>query len=358
MLVMVMFVAGEEWGWERSVCVDTFKNRKKIESDITQKRLMGILMASKKVVVTGGAGFIGSILAEELVNAHHEVIVFDNLTIGRLENIAELQSNEHFNFVKGSITDLNLLKKVFEDVECVFHQAAIPSVQQSVENPRATNRSNVTGTLNVLLTARDCGVTKVIFGSSASVYGDTPTLPKSEHMKPNPKSPYAVSKLAGEYYCRVFSEVYGLQTASLRYFNVYGPKQDSHSDYAAVIPRFITRALKNQPLIIFGDGTQTRDFTFVNDVAQANIRAMETNAEGVFNISYGERISLNELATTIMELLDVRLDVVYDEPRPGDIKDSLADISLAREKLNYEPAYSLAKGLEETVRWFQKFQKS
>jgi UDP-glucose 4-epimerase len=307
-----------------------------------------------KILVTGGAGFIGSNLAKELVNANHEVIVIDNLSIGRLENIAELQTNEHFNFVKGSITDLSLLKQVFEDVEFVFHQAAIPSAQRSVENPQATNEANITGTLNVLLAARDCGVTKVIYGSSSSVYGDTPTLPKSEHMKPNPKSPYAVSKLAGEYYCRVFSAIWGLQTACLRYFNVYGPKQNPHSDYAAVIPRFIIRVLKNQPPIIFGDGTQTRDFTFVNDVVQANIRAMETNAEGVFNIARGERISINELATTIMRLVGVRLDVVYDEPRPVDINDSLADISLAKEKFNYEPAYRIAKGLEETVRWFQK----
>jgi UDP-glucose 4-epimerase len=312
------------------------------------------MMTSKKVVVTGGAGFIGSNLAEELVKKHHDVIVFDNLSIGRLENIAELQSNEHFNFVKGSITDLSLLKQVFEDVECVFHQAAIPSVQGSIENPQATNETNITGTLNVLLAARDCGVNRVIYASSSSVYGGTPTLPKREHMKPNPESPYAVSKLAGEYYCRVFSAIYGLQTACLRYFNVYGPKQDPHSDYAAVIPQFITRALKNQPPIIFGDGTQTRDFTLVNDVAQANIRAMETNAEGVFNIACGERISLNELATTIMGLVGVRLDVVYDEPRPGDIKDSLADISLAKEKLNYEPAFNLAKGLAVTIQWFQK----
>jgi len=307
-----------------------------------------------KTVVTGGAGFIGSNLVGVLLEEGHEVIVIDNLSTGKRENIANLQDNAHFEFVKGSITDLSLLKQVFEDVDCVFHQAAIPSVQRSVENPQATNEANVNGTLNVLIAARDCGVRKVIYASSSSVYGDTPRLPKREDMEPNPKSPYAVSKLAGEFYCGVFSEVYGLKTACLRYFNVYGPKQDPSSEYAAVIPRFITRVLNNQPPIIYGDGTQTRDFTFVKDVAHANILAMEQNAEGVLNIACGEQISVNELATAIMKLVGVRLDVVYDTPRPGDIKDSLADISLAKEKLKYVPEFTLTKGLEETIRWFQK----
>ena len=311
-------------------------------------------MSSKNVVITGGAGFIGSNLVGVLLEEGHEVIVIDNLSTGKSENTANLQDNEHFEFVKGSITDLSLLKQVFEDAESVFHQAAIPSVQRSVENPQATNEANVNGTLNVLIAARDCGVEKVIYASSSSVYGDTPTLPKQEDMKPNPKSPYAVSKLAGEFYCNVFSEVYGLKTACLRYFNVYGQKQDPSSEYAAVIPRFITRVLNNQPPIIYGDGTQTRDFTFVKDVAHANILAMEQNAEGVFNIACGEQISVNELATILMELVGVRLDVIYDNPRPGDIKDSLADISLAKGKLKYEPEFTLTNGLEETIRWFQK----
>ncbi|MDI6885412.1 MAG: SDR family oxidoreductase [archaeon] len=311
-------------------------------------------MVTKRVVVTGGAGFIGSNLAEELVKTGSDVIVIDNLSTGRIENIANLRTNEYFTFIEGSIADLTVLKSVFEDAECVFHQAAIPSVQKSVENPVAINEANVTGTLNVLLAARDCGVKEVIYASSSSVYGDTPTLPKREDMEPNPQSPYAASKLAGEFYCKVFSEVYGLKTACLRYFNVYGPKQDPYSEYAAVIPRFITRVLSNQPPIIFGDGTQTRDFTFVTDVARANILAMERNVEGVFNIACGERISIKELATKVMELVGVRLDVVYDEPRPGDIKDSLADISLARERLGYEPEFDLTKGLEATIRWFQK----
>jgi len=199
-------------------------------------------------------------------------------------------------------------------------------------------------------------VKKVVYASSSSVYGDTPTLPKTEKMIPNPKSPYAVSKLTGEYYCRVFSEVYDLKTVCLRYFNVYGPKQDPSSDYAAVIPRFITRALEQQPPIIYGDGTQTRDFTYVNDVAHANIQSMKQEVEGIFNIACGERISVNELATIVMELVGVNLAVIYDAPRSGDIKDSLAEISRARKELKYNPEHSLTDGLEETIRWFQTAQ--
>lgn len=310
-------------------------------------------MANKKVVITGGAGFIGSNLAEELVKKHY-VLVLDDLSTGKAKNFQNLNSKENFEFVRGNITDLDSLKRLFHEVDYVFHQAAIPSVQRSVENPAATNETNVTGTLNVLIAARDCGVKKVVNASSSSVYGGAPELPKTEDIKPNPLSPYGVSKLTGEYYCRVFSEIYGVKTVNLRYFNIYGPKQDPKSEYAAVIPRFITRILNNQPPIIYGDGTQTRDFTFVKDVVKANILAMEHDIEGTFNIARGEQVSINELATTIMGLVGVRADAVNDRPRPGDIKDSLADISLAKEKLKYEPEFSLTKGLEETIQWFQK----
>jgi UDP-glucose 4-epimerase len=306
-----------------------------------------------KTVVTGGAGFIGSNLVELLLDEGHAVVILDDLSTGKRENIRDLQSRSDCRFIQGSVTDPRLLNEVFRDAECVFHQAAIPSVQRSVENPRATHEVNVNGTLNVLLAARDCGVEKVIYASSSSVYGDTPTLPKREEMVPTPKSPYAVSKLTGEYYCQVFAEVYGLKTVSLRYFNVYGPRQDPYSDYAAVIPRFITRSLAHRPPVIYGDGTQTRDFTFVKDVARVNLLAAERNAEGVFNIACGERISINELAARIMEVIGVKLEVVYEEPRPGDIKDSLADIARAREALAFNPQYSLTEGLEETIRWFQ-----
>ncbi|MGC9445112.1 MAG: SDR family oxidoreductase [Candidatus Methanospirareceae archaeon] len=310
-----------------------------------------------KTVVTGGAGFIGANLAAALLLDGHEVHIIDNLSTGKRGNIIELVSQTDCTFIKGSVTDLDLLRTVFSDIDCVFHQAAIPSVQRSVEDPRATNEANVSGTLAVLIAARECGVKKVVYASSSSVYGDTPTLPKTEEMIPNPKSPYAVSKLTGEYYCRVFSEVYGLKTICLRYFNVYGPKQDPSSDYAAVIPRFITRALEQKSPIIYGDGTQTRDFTYVEDVAHANIQSMKQEVEGIFNIACGEQISINELARIVMDLVGVNLPVIYDEPRSGDIKDSLADISRARKELVYNPGYSLTAGLEETIRWFQTAQR-
>lgn len=304
-----------------------------------------------KVVVTGGAGFIGSNLAEELLK-QHEVTVIDNLSTGRKENLDQII--DKINFIEGSITDLDLLQEAFSGSDTVFHQAAIPSVQRSVDNPIASNEANVEGTLKVLVAARDCGVRKVVYASSSSAYGDTPILPKKEDMKPNPKSPYAISKLTGEYYCRVFSEVYGLKTACLRYFNVYGPRQNPDSQYAAVIPRFITRVLSHEPPVIYGDGEQTRDFTFVKDVVKANILAMQSPAEGVFNIACGERVSLNLLAGKIMEITGIRLDPIYDKPRQGDIRDSLADISSAREKLGYKPGFELNLGLEETIKWFRK----
>lgn len=307
-------------------------------------------MTSKSVVVTGGAGFIGSNLVEELAK-EHQVKVIDNLSTGHIENLDQIRGVE---FVRGSITDLDLLKEVFSDVDYVYHQAALPSVPRSIEDPISSNRVNIDGTLNVLVAARDCGAKKVVYASSSSVYGDTPTLPKREDMTPNPKSPYAVTKLAGEYYCRIFSEIYGLKTASLRYFNVFGPRQDPKSQYAAVIPLFITRILNGKPPTIFGDGTQTRDFTFVKDVVQANIRTMESGAVGVFNVACGRQIVLNDLADEIMKITGIETEKVYEPPRTGDIKDSLADISRAREMLGYEPRFDLDSGLVETIRWFQK----
>jgi len=305
-----------------------------------------------KYVVTGGAGFIGSHIAEFLSHKH-EVVILDNLSTGKRENIGFLLDMENVAFVEGSITDATLLHDVFQNAEGIFHQAAIPSVPRSIENPAATNEANVTGTLHVLIAAKDCGVKKVVYASSSSVYGDTPTLPKVESMPPNPKSPYAVSKLAGEYYCRVFSEVYGLETVSLRYFNVFGPRQDPMSQYAAVIPRFITRILDGKPPVIFGDGKQTRDFTYVKDVVQANVKAMQSNASGVFNVAYNQRINLLELADLIMEYTGIRVRPVHEAARPGDIKDSLADISAARKAFGYSPDYTVKTGLQETIEWFR-----
>lgn len=310
-------------------------------------------MKGLHAVVTGGAGFIGSNLVRALAK-ENEVIVIDDLSTGNLEHIQDLISDQSITFVKGSITDLNLLKRTFINVDYVFHEAAIPSVPRSVKDPIRSNFANINGTLNVLVAAKDNSVEKVVYASSSSIYGDTPTLPKTEDMKPCPLSPYAVSKLTGEYYCQVFSEVYDFPSVCLRYFNVYGPRQDSSSEYAAVVPKFITNVASDKPPVIYGDGKQTRDFTFVDDVVQANFLAAENTARGTFNIAGGKGITINELAHSIMRIMGKELDVVHENPRPGDIMHSLADISKAKKELGYEPSFTLLKGLEETVKWFQK----
>lgn len=313
-------------------------------------------MKDKKIVITGGAGFIGSNLARFLTQAKNDVIVIDDLSTGRLENIKDIIDEKNFRFVKGSITDLDILRDSFSHVDYVFHQAALPSVPRSIKDPLTTNEVNIKGTLNVLVAAKDAGVRKVVYASSSSVYGDTPTLPKKETMTPNPLSPYAVSKIAGEYYCQIFADVFRLPTVSLRYFNVYGPWQDPSSEYAAVIPKFIGNVLKDKPPVVYGDGTQTRDFTFINDVVQANVRAMEATATGVFNAAGGKRITINDLAKTIMQLCQKEMDIVYEAARPGDIKHSLADSSKAKASFGYAPQYDITKGLKETLPWYQKQQ--
>ena len=307
-----------------------------------------------KYIVTGGAGFIGSYIVEELARQQHELVIFDNLFSGKMDNIKPFLKKKNVTFVKGSITDLSVLKKIFEGADGIFHEGAIASVPRSIANPFATNEVNVNGTLNILIAARDCGVRKVVFASSSSVYGNTPALPKHEDMTPNPLSPYAVSKLTGEYYLKVFSEVYGLKTLSLRYFNVFGPRQDPKSEYAAVIPRFITKILRHESPTIYGDGGQTRDFTYVKDVVQANIRAMESDAQGVFNVAYCKRIDLNELASMIMEITGITVPLVYEPSRTGDVRDSLADIRRAQKAFGYSPEYTVKKGLEETIAEYQK----
>ena len=304
----------------------------------------------EKVIVTGGAGFIGSHLAEELARRGYQVTILDDLSTGEMENIKELLKKGSVQFIQDSITNFSLLKELFQGAIYVFHQAALPSVPRSVKDPLAASEVNITGTLNVLLAARDNKVRKVVYASSSSVYGDTPTLPKKEDMVPHPQSPYAVSKLAGEHYCRVFQEVYGLATACLRYFNVYGPRQNPDSQYAAVIPRFIRWASEGSPLIIFGDGEQTRDFTFIADAVEANILAAESNASGVFNIGRGKSITINELAKLVTKLTGNNVEPVHQEPREGDIRHSLADISQAK-IFGYEPRYNLEEGLEETRRF-------
>jgi len=307
-----------------------------------------------KAIVTGGAGFIGSYIAEELIKRGYRVVIIDNLSTGRLSNLELILGNKDADFIQGSITNLQLLRKVFSRADYVFHQAALPSVPRSIKNPRASHITNATGTLNVLMAARDNGVKKVVFASSSSVYGDTPTLPKVEDMVPNPQSPYAVTKLAAEYYCRVFERVYGLKTICLRYFNVYGPRQDPGSTYAAVIPLFISSVIMGKPPVIFGNGEQTRDFTYVKDVVEANILGAESNASGVFNIGSGVRVTINHLAELVIELAGGKmLKIAYRDARPGDVLHSLASITRAA-AFGYRPKYKLKQGLQEVVNQFHK----
>jgi UDP-glucose 4-epimerase len=306
-----------------------------------------------KYIVTGGAGFIGSHIVEAIAGSH-EVVVIDNFSSGKRKNLSMVADS--IIGIQGSITDLPLLKDAFKGADGIFHLGAIASVARSVDDPFATHETNLTGTLNVLLAARDCGVRKVVFASSSAIYGDEPTLPKREDMPPVPLSPYAVSKLAGEYYCKVFSELFGMKTVSLRYFNVFGPRQDPHSEYAAVIPKFITRLLDNQPPIIFGDGMQSRDFVYVKDVVQANILAMQSSATGTFNIGSGKSIDLNTLARTVAEIIKAKLPPIYKKPRSGDIRDSVSDITAAKKGFGYQTCYSLDEGLAETIQWF-RYQK-
>jgi len=306
-----------------------------------------------RFVVTGGAGFIGSHIADALVHRGDEVVILDNLFSGKMENIRHLQDNKSVTFIKGSITDDGCLEQACRNADGIFHEAAITSVPRSVKDPVASNEANVSGTLKLLVAAQKYGVKKILYASSSSVYGDTPILPKREDMIPNPKSPYAVTKLTGENYLKVFQELYGIETVSLRYFNVFGPRQDPKSEYSAVIPKFITRVMQRESPIIYGDGTQTRDFTFVKDVVQANLRAMDSTAQGVFNVAYENRISLTELAQMIMKTLGNDLPLKFEPPRSGDIHDSLAAISAAKKAFDYTPEYTVKTGLEETIRWYQ-----
>lgn len=260
---------------------------------------------------------------------------------------------ENTGLVEGSITDLHFLQKTFQGIDYVFHLAAIPSVPQSIADPVTSNEVNATGTLNVLIAARDKGVKKVVYASSCSVYGDTAILPEKEHMLPQPMSPYAASKLAGEYYCHIFTIVYGLPTVCLRYFNVYGLRQHPDSEYAAVVPIFIENVLEGKLPVIFGDGQQTSDFVFVKDVVEANILAAEIDATGILNIGTGKSITINELAMPVVNLLGKDLTPMHEEPRPGHIRHSLAGISKAG-VFGYEPKYIFEEGLKETIEWLGK----
>ncbi len=302
-----------------------------------------------RVLVTGGAGFIGSHLVERLLDDGHEVRVLDSFVTGGRENLEHLPDAE---LVEGDVQSFERVHNASRGYEVVLHQAALPSVPRSIGDPLMSNVVNVTGTLNVLLAARDNGVRRVVYASSSSVYGaETELLPKVESMRPRPISPYAVSKLAGEGYCHAFSRVYGLESVALRYFNVFGPRQNPGSQYAAVLPRFITAALERRRPVVFGDGEQSRDFTYVDNVVQGNLLAMSAPGigEGVFNIACGERISLNQVLTTLGEILGLELIADYAASRPGDVKHSLADIGRARTHLAYEPSVSFEEGLRLTT---------
>jgi UDP-glucose 4-epimerase len=308
-------------------------------------------------VVTGGAGFIGSHISRGLLQRGEVVRVVDDLSSGRLANIADLQKDfsDAFEFIEADIRNLEVIKKLLEGARLVYHQAAIPSVQRSVEDPVRSNDANIDGTLNVFLAARDTGVDKVVFASSSSVYGDSEVLPKEESMQVNPISPYAVAKYANELYGKVFSNIYDLPCVGLRYFNVFGPYQDPSSDYAAVIPKFITRMLQGEPPIIFGDGEQSRDFTFVENVVAANLAAASSSARAVsVNIACGERYSLNQLVAKLNEILETNLEPVYQDPRQGDVKHSLAAIEEAETLIEFRPETGLIEGLRRTVDWYRE----
>lgn len=300
-------------------------------------------------LVTGGAGFIGSHLAQALLDRGHAVRVLDDLSTRRENNLTPMLGQ--VEFIRGDVRDLATVRSAVDGVEVVFHHAALASVPRSISDPLTTLTVNVTGTEHVLEAARDAGVRRVVYASSSSVYGDTPMLPKSEHMPAHPLSPYAVHKLAGELLAETFTRVYGLETVGLRYFNVFGPRQDPASPYAAVIPRFIAALLGGHRPVVFGDGEQTRDFTYVANVVEANLLAGDApEAVGqVMNIGSGERVSLNALLRILSGLVGASIEPEYRAPRPGDVHDSLADTRLAQQLLGYQPAITLQEGLAWTV---------
>jgi len=304
-----------------------------------------------KVVVTGGAGFIGSHIVERWVNEGAEVHIIDNLRSGFLKNINGLK-----NIVihKGSVTDIELVDNVLKNTDYVHHLAAMVSVPESVNNPYECVDINVKGLLNILNASQKYKIKKVVFSSSAAVYGDLPDVPKSVHSLVKPKSPYGITKLDGEFYLNMYNEMYGLGAVSLRYFNVFGPKQNPKSQYAAAVPIFIERALQNKPLIIYGDGEQTRDFIFVKDVVEANyIAAVNSQINGTFNIALGKTTTINDLAKTIISETSSKSKIVHENERTGDIKHSYASIDDTISNMNFYPKYSLSEGLKETVKYFQ-----
>jgi nucleoside-diphosphate-sugar epimerase len=308
---------------------------------------------TSKVLVTGGAGFIGSNLAEELIRQGAKVSIIDNFITGFRENLEEIKGD--FEFIEGDINDDNKLKQCLEDVEIVFHQAALPSVPRSIENPVETHQACVNGTFNILLKSKECGVRRVVYAASSSAYGNQKTLPKVETMIPTPLSPYAGAKLMGEYYCQIFSRVYALETVCLRYFNVFGPRQNPSSQYSGVISRFIDSLMRGETPVIYGDGEQSRDFTFIANVVDANIKAsLSRKGIGeVINVANGERITLNELLDVLKKITGkTEVKPHYLAERIGDVKHSQADNTQAKICLDYEKIFDLEEGLRQTIAWW------
>ena len=302
-----------------------------------------------KFLVTGGAGFIGSNIVAELLKQDHKVRVLDNFSTGKRENLKEFEND--IEFLEGDIRSYHIVRQAVEGIEVILHQAALPSVPRSINDPITTNEVNVMGTLNILDAAKAANVKRIVYASSSSVYGDNPVLPKKEDMLPNPLSPYAVAKLAGEKYCKVFSKLYGLETVILRYFNVFGPRQDPNSQYSAVIPKFIKAMMNDKQPVIYGDGTQSRDFTFVKNVVDVNLLAATKEVESglVMNCASHGQITLNDLVKEINKLLDKKIKPIFADKRLGEIKHSYADITMLNQNLNYKPVINFKQGIKMTI---------
>ena len=305
-------------------------------------------------VVTGGSGFIGSHIVEELLRRRETVRVIDDFSTGKRDNVENFRND--VEVLEADIAEAKNLSDLFRGADYVIHQAAIPSVPKSILDPIKSHNANVNGTLNVLVASRDAGVKRVVYASSSSLYGDSPTLPKHEEMMPNPLSPYGAQKLFGEMYCQVFTKAYGLETVSLRYFNVFGPRQDATSQYSGVLALFIPAVLQGRRPKIYGDGLQSRDFTYVQNVVEANLLACKVSgvAGEVFNVACGDRITVNSMLQQINQITGKDISPIYEAPRPGDIKHSQADVSRAKELLGYEPKVGFEEGLRHTIEWYRK----
>ncbi|HVZ74031.1 MAG TPA: SDR family oxidoreductase [Polyangia bacterium] len=315
---------------------------------------------SSSYLITGGAGFIGSSIARALVKRGDRVRVIDNFFSGKRENLADIAKD--VDLQEGDIRDDAALERALAGVEVVYHEAAIPSVPRSLVDPLGSNETNITGTLKVLHHAKKAGVRRLVYAASSSAYGDTPTLPKVETMRPSPLSPYAVGKLTGEHYCQVYASAYGLETVCLRYFNVFGARQDPKSEYAAVIPRFATAALAGEGVTIFGDGTQSRDFCYIDNTVEANLLAAAAPADrvsgGVFNVACGEATTLNQVVELLGGIVGKKIPITYAPGRVGDVKHSLADVGEARARLGYKGAVTFVEGLRRTVDWYAQLRKA